>query len=42
MASEAGCPIEMHKIPIDKCDEMYDEVRDVLNTNRKIGGRIEG
>jgi len=25
MASEAGCPIEMHKIPIDKCDEMYDE-----------------
>ena len=25
MASESGCPIEMHKIPIEKCDEMYDE-----------------
>lgn len=24
MASEHGCPIEMHRIPIDKCDEMYD------------------
>lgn len=24
MASESGCPIEMHKIEIDKCDEMYD------------------
>ena len=24
MASEAGCPIEMHKIPIEKCDDMYD------------------
>ena len=23
-ASDAGCPIEMHKINIDKCDEMYD------------------
>ncbi|XP_037789559.1 dual oxidase-like [Penaeus monodon] len=23
-ASEAGCPIEMHKIDIDKCDEMFD------------------
>ena len=25
MASEHGCPIEMHQIKIDKCDEMYDE-----------------
>lgn len=25
MASEHGCPIEMHRIPIDECDEMYDE-----------------
>jgi dual oxidase len=25
MASEAGCPIEMHRIPIEKCDEMYDK-----------------
>jgi NAD(P)H oxidase len=24
MASESGCPIEMHKIKIEKCDEMYD------------------
>ena len=24
MASESGCPIEMHKIDIEKCDEMYD------------------
>ncbi|RWS08349.1 dual oxidase-like protein, partial [Dinothrombium tinctorium] len=24
MASEPGCPIEMHKIEIEKCDEMYD------------------
>jgi len=24
MASENGCPIEVHKIPIEKCDEMYD------------------
>lgn len=24
MASESGCPIEMHRIDIDKCDEMYD------------------
>ena len=23
-ASELGCPIEMHRIPIEKCDEMYD------------------
>lgn len=25
MASESGCPIEMHHIEIEKCDEMYDE-----------------
>ncbi|XP_071748300.1 dual oxidase isoform X2 [Lepeophtheirus salmonis] len=25
MASELGCPIEMAKIEIEKCDEMYDE-----------------
>ena len=25
MASENGCPIEIHKIAIDQCDEMYDE-----------------
>jgi len=25
MASEAGCPIEMHKIPITSGDEMYDQ-----------------
>lgn len=25
MASESGCPIEMHRIEIDKCDEMYDK-----------------
>lgn len=24
MASESGCPIEMHHIEIDKCDDMYD------------------
>lgn len=24
MASESGCPIEMHRIEIEKCDEMYD------------------
>lgn len=24
MASESGCPIEMHKIEVEKCDEMYD------------------
>lgn len=24
MASESGCPIEMHRIKIDKCDPMYD------------------
>lgn len=24
MASESGCPIEMHKIEIEKCDPMYD------------------
>nr|XP_018912484.1 PREDICTED: dual oxidase isoform X2 [Bemisia tabaci] len=24
MASESGCPIEVHRIQIDKCDEMYD------------------
>nr|AXN93677.1 dual oxidase 1 [Scylla paramamosain] len=23
-ASEAGCPIELHKIPIERCDEMFD------------------
>uniref|UniRef100_A0A1B6CWK3 NAD(P)H oxidase (H2O2-forming) n=1 Tax=Clastoptera arizonana TaxID=38151 RepID=A0A1B6CWK3_9HEMI len=25
MASESGCPIEVHNIEIDKCDEMYDK-----------------
>lgn len=25
MASDHGCPIEMHQIPIEKCDEMYDK-----------------
>lgn len=25
MASESGCPIEMHRIDIEKCDEMYDK-----------------
>ncbi len=24
MASEGGCPIEIHRIPIDTCDEMFD------------------
>ncbi|VVC91212.1 unnamed protein product, partial [Leptidea sinapis] len=24
MASESGCPIEQHRIPVDKCDHMYD------------------
>lgn len=24
MASESGCPIEVSKIEIEKCDEMYD------------------
>ncbi|XP_043195793.1 dual oxidase-like [Amphibalanus amphitrite] len=24
MASEMGCPIEMHKIRVEQCDEMYD------------------
>ncbi|CAG0891147.1 unnamed protein product [Darwinula stevensoni] len=25
MASEPGCPIELQRIPIEKCDEMYDK-----------------
>lgn len=25
MASESGCPIEMHRIEIERCDEMYDK-----------------
>jgi len=25
MASESGCPIEMHRIDIEKCDDMYDK-----------------
>nr|CAD7589006.1 unnamed protein product [Timema genevievae] len=25
MASESGCPIEVHRIEIEKCDEMYDK-----------------
>lgn len=25
MASESGCPIEMHRIEVDRCDEMYDK-----------------
>ncbi|KAI4469864.1 nadph oxidase [Holotrichia oblita] len=25
MASESGCPIEMHQIDIEKCDDMYDK-----------------
>ena len=25
MASEMGCPIEMHKIKVEQCDEMYDK-----------------
>jgi hypothetical protein len=25
MASESGCPIEVHHIDIEKCDEMYDK-----------------
>ncbi|XP_060535964.1 dual oxidase isoform X2 [Cylas formicarius] len=25
MASESGCPIEMHHIEVEKCDEMYDD-----------------
>lgn len=25
MASESGCPIEVHSIEIEKCDEMYDK-----------------
>lgn len=24
-ASEAGCPIELHKIEIEQCDEMFDK-----------------
>ena len=24
MSSDHGCPIEMHQIEIEKCDEMYD------------------
>lgn len=24
MASESGCPIEQHRIPVDQCDHMYD------------------
>lgn len=24
MGSEKGCPIEVHNIEIEKCDEMYD------------------
>jgi hypothetical protein len=25
MASESGCPIEVHRIEIEKCDEVYDQ-----------------
>ena len=25
MASESGCPIEMHHIEIEKCDDVYDK-----------------
>lgn len=25
MASESGCPIEMHHIEIEKCDEVFDK-----------------
>lgn len=25
MASQNGCPLEMHRIEIDKCDEMFDK-----------------
>lgn len=25
MASESGCPIEVHHIDIERCDEMYDK-----------------
>lgn len=25
MASESGCPIEMHRIDIEKCDDVYDK-----------------
>lgn len=25
MASESGCPIEMHRIEVERCDEMYDK-----------------
>ncbi|XP_052126755.1 dual oxidase [Frankliniella occidentalis] len=25
MASESGCPIEMHRIEVDRCDEVYDK-----------------
>ena len=25
MASDHGCPIEIHQIPIEKCDEMFDK-----------------
>lgn len=25
MASESGCPIEVHQIEIERCDEMYDK-----------------
>ena len=25
LASENGCPLEIHHIPIEKCDEMYDK-----------------
>ena len=25
MASENGCPLEIHHIEIEQCDEMYDE-----------------
>ena len=25
MASESGCPLEIHHIEIEKCDEIYDK-----------------
>ena len=25
MASESGCPLEIHHIEIEQCDEMYDK-----------------
>ncbi len=39
MASEGGCPIEIHRIPIDTCDEMFDPGKKKLKNTKSGSGR---